>query len=544
MSTLISPITRRRIAALSLAIFPTGAWVAAATWSSQIRWQDWNARTFRHFALLTPQYPLLYGALGAGLILALALILFVGRTAKTEGFEGAGYKRFIRGTRTTSAKGLARLCEERGKQQIDVGGIPMPTANENLHLLISGATGSGKSVLLRNMAASVLNRSQHSMRTCLPGQMPSRNDRMIVIDPNGDLLSKFWQPGDVILNPYDARSQGWSFFNEVRADYDWKRLAHSMVPMSQDKNAEEWNDFGRLLLRETARKLHQVQGGEASVMDLFRLCTIEDPAVLKKFLEGTLAESLFVGSSEASKALSSARFVLSNKLSEHTGMKPGRFSIRDWLAKPDGGNLYINWREDMMSSMKPLVSSWADVFITSILSTPEGTGRRWWLFIDELASLEALPSLEAGLTKGRKNGLRIVAGLQSTSQLEHIYGRTMATTIRASFRNLAVLGGSRTDPQTAKDMSESLGKHEVERPKYSVSRSVDHRNTSDNMDRTVEDVVTAAQIQALPALGGYVALAGDLPIARVSLPFRGFVGAAVAFQESRKVVQTADSSEA
>ena len=534
MSTLISPITRRRIAAFSLALFPTAAWMAAATWGSHMHWRDWNARTFRHFVLLTPQYPLLYGALGIGLILALVLILIIGRTARTEGFEGAAYKRFVRGTRTTSAKGLARQCEEHGKQQIDVGGIPMPTANENLHLLISGATGSGKSVLLRNMAASVLKRSQHDMTT----DLPDRNDRMIVIDPNGDLLSKFWQPSDAILNPYDARSQGWSFFNEVRADYDWKRLAHSMVPMSQDKNAEEWNDFGRLLLRETAKKLYQLQGKETSIMDLFRLCTIEDPKVVKQFLEGTLAESLFVGSSEASKALSSARFVLSNKLSEHTGMKPGRFSIRDWLSQPDGGNLYINWREDMMSSMKPLVSSWADVFITSILSMPESAHRRWWLFIDELASLEALPSLEAGLTKGRKNGLRIVAGLQSTSQLEHIYGRTMATTIRASFRNLAVLGGSRTDPQTARDMSESLGKHEVERPKYSVSRSVDHRNTSDNVDRTIEDVVTAAQIQSLPSLDGYVALAGNFPVAKVSLPLKSFTVSAVAFLEPTNVTGT------
>ncbi|WP_415788772.1 type IV secretion system DNA-binding domain-containing protein [Bordetella tumulicola] len=532
MSTLISPITRRRIAAFSLVLFPAGAWMAVATWGSHIHWRDWNASAFWHFMVITPQYPLLYGALGVGLVLALIFVLFVGRTARTEGFEGAGYKRFVRGTRTTSAQRLARQCEESGKEQIDIGGIPMPTANENLHLLISGATGSGKSVLLRNMAASVLRRSKRDMQTRLSRQAADRNDRMIVIDPNGDLLSKFWQPNDVILNPYDARSQGWSFFNEVRADYDWKRLAHSMVPMSQDKNAEEWNDFGRLLLRETAKKLHQMQGEQASVMDLFRLCTIEDPKVLKQFLEGTLAESLFVGSSEASKALSSARFVLSNKLSEHTGMKPGKFSIREWLSKPDGGNLYINWREDMMSSMKPLVSSWADVFITSILSMPESSHRRWWLFIDELASLEALPSLEAGLTKGRKNGLRIVAGLQSTSQLEHIYGKTMATTIRASFRNLAVLGGSRTDPQTAKDMSESLGKHEVERPKYSVSRSVDNRNTSDNMERTTEDVVTAAQIQALRSLGGYVALAGDFPIARVTLPFRKFGSAAMAFQES------------
>ena len=535
MSTLISPITRRRIAAFSLVLFPAGAWMATATWGSHMHWHDWNARALWHFMVITPQYPLLYGALGVGLLLSLIFVLFVGRTARTEGFEGAGYKRFVRGTRTTSAQGLARQCEESGKEQIDIGGIPMPTANENLHLLISGATGSGKSVLLRNMAASVLRRSKHDMYARLSRQAQERNDRMIVIDPNGDLLSKFWQPNDMILNPYDARSQGWSFFNEVRADYDWKRLAHSMVPMSQDKNAEEWNDFGRLLLRETAKKLHQMQGEQASVMDLFRLCTIEDPKVLKQFLEGTLAESLFVGSSEASKALSSARFVLSNKLSEHTGMKPGKFSIREWLSQPEGGNLYINWREDMMSSMKPLVSSWADVFITSILSMPESSHRRWWLFIDELASLEALPSLEAGLTKGRKNGLRIVAGLQSTSQLEHIYGKTMATTIRASFRNLAVLGGSRTDPQTAKDMSESLGKHEVERPKYSVSRSVDNRNTSDNMERTTEDVVTAAQIQALPSLGGYVALAGDFPIARVTLPIRKFGSAVTEFQETIEV---------
>ncbi|CAM5220021.1 Coupling protein TraD [Castellaniella defragrans] len=532
MSTLISPITRRRIAAFSLALFPIGAWMTAATYGSGMAWHDWNRRTAWYFVKLTPGYPLLYGALGVGLVLALALILFVGRTSKTEGFEGAAYKRFVRGTRMTTARHLAKLCTEPGKPQIDVAGIPMPTANENLHLLVSGATGSGKSVLLRNMATSVLARSNSSMRNRLPDQKLLRNDRMIVIDPNGDMLSKFWQPDDAILNPYDARSQGWSFFNEVRADYDWKRLAHSMVPMSQDKNAEEWNDFGRLLLRETAKKLYQLQEADASIMDLFRLSTIEDPKVLKQFLEGTLAESLFVGSSEASKALSSARFVLSNKLSEHTSMKPGPFSIRNWLDDPQAGNLYINWREDMMSSMKPLVSSWADVFITSILSMPEGTGRRWWLFIDELASLEALPSLEAGLTKGRKNGLRIVAGLQSTSQLEHIYGRTMATTIRASFRNLAVLGGSRTDPQTARDMSESLGKHEVERPKFSISRSVDHRNTSDNMDRAVEDIVTAAQIQALPVLEGYVALAGGLPVARVKMPYRRFDGRTASFLDA------------
>src|SRR5699024_12628412 len=108
--------------------------------------------------------------------------------------------------------------------------------------------------------------------------------------------------------------------------------------------------------------------GNTDIMQLFRLCTIEAPESLKDFLEGALAESLFTGTSEASKALSSARFVLSNKPSEHTGMKAGNFSILSWLENPKGGNLFINWREDMASAMKPLVSAWADVFITAVLS--------------------------------------------------------------------------------------------------------------------------------------------------------------------------------
>ncbi|ROT46751.1 type IV secretion system DNA-binding domain-containing protein [Pusillimonas sp. NJUB218] len=515
----MSPITRRRIAALLLLAGPCGLWTLAASWHYPLSPTAWNWPLVWQLMLATPVNPWLYGALALGLALALAGIVFLGRATRTDGFEGDGYKRFIRGTQSVTAPRLMRLCREAGTAQVDVAGIPMPTKLENLHLMIGGATGSGKSVLLRGLAASVC----------------QRGDRMIVIDPNGDLMSKFWKDGDVILNPYDIRSEGWSFFNEIRADYDWKRLAHSMVPMSQDKNAEEWNDFGRLLLRETARKLYQTDPVRANVMDLFRLCTIEDPGELKKFLEGTLAESLFVGSSEASKALSSARFVLSNKLSEHTSMKPGRFSIRDWLDDPAGGNLYINWREDMASAMKPLVSAWADVFITSILSMPEDRARRWWLFIDELASLEALPSLEAGLTKGRKNGLRIVAGLQSTSQLDYIYGRTMAQTLRASFRNLVVLGGSRTDPQTAEDMSKSLGEHEVIRPDYSVSRSVDSRNTSDRLVRSTERVVTPSEIQSFPELTGYVAFAGNHPIAKVAMQFTRFAQRTDPFQESAQL---------
>jgi hypothetical protein len=49
------------------------------------------------------------------------------------------------------------------------------------------------------------------------------------------------------------------------------------------------------------------------------------------------------------------------------------------------------------------------------------------------------------------------------------------------------------------------------------------------MDRTTEDVVTAAQIQALPVLEGYVAMAGGLPVSRVQIPYQDFPDKTTAF---------------
>ncbi|WP_176464083.1 type IV secretion system DNA-binding domain-containing protein [Bordetella genomosp. 11] len=512
----MAPDIRRRIIKFALIFFPLVAWFGTARFLSGLTFNQIDWRVVSAWLLATPHHSGLIAAPIMGLLLAIALAFSLRRYAKSDGYDGAGYKKHIRGTEVVPLKKLRKLCTEPRKQQVDIAGVPMPTSVENLHLLLNGATGSGKSVLLRALVFSAL----------------KRGDRMIIVDPNGDLYSKFGRPDDVILNPYDARTEGWSFFNEVRADYDWKRLALSVVPLGGDANAEEWNSFGRLLLREAARKLYEL--GTPDIQELFRWCTIASDKDLRTFLSGTLAESLFAGSSEASKALTSARFVLSNKLSEHMSMPPGKFSVRDWMDSGTG-SLFITWREDMKHAMKPLLSAWVDVFCSHLLSMPEDQARRWWLTIDELASLEKLASLEDFLTKGRKNGGRALAGLQSVSQLDDIYGKQMSQTLRASFRSLVVLGGSKTDPETAEEMSKALGEHEVARPEYTDSRNPgSSRSTSERLVRSTERVVTAAQIQALPDLTGYVAFAGDRPISKFLLTPQNFVNRLPAFVEARR----------
>lgn len=454
--------------------------------------------------------PILWGSALAGLAFAIIIVWLISSGGNKE-FGGAHFRKFLRGTQMVSPSKLRRMTKQKEKQ-VEVATVPMPTRLEPFHILVNGATGSGKSIMLRSLAFSAL----------------KRRDRMIFIDPNGDMLSKFYKEGDKILNPYDTRTQGWKFYNEIRNDYDFQRYALSLVPRGQTAEAEEWAGYARLLLRETAKKLSTL--GTPSVRELFRWTTIAPPDELREFLEGTYAESLFAGSSEASKALTSARFVLSDKLPEHVAMPDGEFSIRAWLEDPDAGNLFITWREDMQEALKPLVSAWVDVICTSVLSLPPDDNRRIWLQIDELASLEKLASLEAALTKGRKHGLRVVAGLQSTSQLDEIYGPKMAITLRASFRNLVVLGGSRTDAKTNEDMSISLGEHEVERDKHSRT-SGKHTSTGKTPERNKERVVMASEIANLPELTGYVAFAANHPIAKVKLKPINFKDRTPAFVE-------------
>jgi len=84
-------------------------------------------------------------------------------------------------------------------------------------------------------------------------------------------------------------------------------------------------------------------------------------------------------------------------------------------------------------------------------------------------------------------------------------------------------------------MSKSLGEHEVIRPDYSVSRSVDSRNTSDRLVRSTERVVTPSEIQSFPELTGYVAFAGNHPIAKVAMQFTRFAQRTDPFQESAQL---------
>lgn len=445
----------------------------------------------------------LWGALAAGEILAIIGLIVFFKYNKTI-FRGQKFKRVFRGTVLVSASKLASLTRERKEEQVTIADIPVPVKAEGTHISIGGATGVGKSTIFRELIFSCIKRSRK------PSNL-HKKDRMVILDPDGEFLADFYKKGDKILNPFDARTEGWSFFNEIRADFDFERFGKSIVPKSSDSQTEEWNGYGRLLLTEVARKVFNTSRNP-TMEEVFHWTNEVPLEELEVYVQGTKAQALFAGSS---RATGSARFVLSNKLTPHLKMPHGDFSLRDWINDPDGGNLFITWTEEMRDSLSPLISCWTDSVFSIVLGLPRDKNRRIWSYVDELESLDYLPNMRDALTKGRKKGLRIVSGYQSFSQIVEIYGKNVAETLLGNHRTSVVMASGRLGEATLEFMSKSLGEIEGENEKSGVSRRWGQAGTkSINPEHRKARAVTPTELAELPDLEGYVAFPSMAEVAK------------------------------
>jgi type IV secretory pathway TraG/TraD family ATPase VirD4 len=440
--------------------------------------------------LATPQNPLLIFSLVVGLVLAGLLVYFLVTFNKTN-FKGAKFQEKLRGTEMVSHMKLCQANKEKGVEQLSFCETPIPTKSENLHYILIGSTGSGKTQAILDFLDSVFMRN---------------TDRVLCVDPNGGFMRHYYQAGDVILNPFDERGEGWSILNEIRTLFDCENYAKTMIPKSPSTEQESWNSMARVLVSETLIALHK---NEAPILiehkklfdkmskteRLFYFLITAPKDMLYKLLMGTPAQGLF----DAEETFSSIKAVLTQYIKPHKYLKAGTFSIRDYLENPTGGNLWIPWKEDQLEALKPLIACWMDVICASVLSMPDlDTKRKGFVGVfDELDSLEKLNNLLQALTKGRKHGFKIVGAVQSLAQLDETYGKNDALTLRNSFSSVACCHVSSLDTYTADQAHRAFGDHDVTRYQDSMSVGTGGGKGSRQLVKETEYLVKASELNGL-----------------------------------------------
>lgn len=473
--------------------------------------KDLLASGIAHKTLSAFEGYLLYGAAISG---AFALgMLFWAWFYFTRTGRGLGSNQFVRGARFGTVRQVRRALWRHAQGSFSIGGVNVPDAFEPEHILICGAPGTGKT----NIIVKMLDGIRKAKR------------RAIVYDTAGTFVEKFYRPGiDVLLNPLDARADFWSPWVDVPRDYHYDQIAESTIP---DKAGDPfWAKAARGTLVAVMRKLARQERTLVSILlDTLLRSNLKD---LAAFAAGTDAAAFISTEGERTSAGIQAELASVMRSFSYLDDTEDGLSIRDWVANErDDSWLFITVKADQLPSLRPLITVWLDIAISAIMSIAPDRNRRLYCVIDELPTLQKLPSLSDFLARARKYGGCGILGFQSYPQLEATYGIQDAAAITGYCSTWVALRAN--DTPTAKHVSENLGQVEQVEANEGMSYGVNDMRDGVNLSRmqVTRPLVMHTEVTNLPNLMGFLRFGRSLPVVRFEDSFNKVESGAAAFEE-------------
>jgi type IV secretory pathway TraG/TraD family ATPase VirD4 len=439
----------------------------------------------------TATLPWAYALIGLALALSLA-IATLGR-GRLRGSD-----RYKRGARVLSGRQARRAVARRAASELALAGVPIAPAEETRHFKLIGTTGTGKSTAIAALLGAALR----------------RGDRAVIADADGSYAARFYAPrrGDVLLNPFDARSVRWNPFAELQVVWDVEQLAASLIPLGEDSAGREWRGYGRTLLGALLRRCWE--RGDADARELWRLLTVAPAPELRELVAGTPAQPFL--EAENARMFSSIRAVAVSAAAafEHVQLPRARtFSVRGWV-QGGAGALFMPYGATQIAALRSVIAAWLRLAIFEAMMRP-GQERRLWLVVDELDALGPIEGLKDALARLRKFGGVCVLGFQSIAQVSATYGGAEAQTIVENCGNTLILRCAGSEHGgTSQFAARLIGEREVLRRQVARSReragplSGTRRSHSVSQQQLIESAVLAAELEQLPDLTGYVKTAG------------------------------------
>ena len=401
-----------------------------------------------------------------------------------------------------AVKETRRLKRKHGEDMLTLAGVWIAPDDETKHFKLIGTTGAGKSTAIRELLHQAL----------------ERGDRAVIADPDGGYLSRFYDRarGDVILNPFDARSHKWNAFQDITGIQDADLLARSLIPEGAgggSGGASEWNGYARTFVAAVLRQCKKQ--GMTDSAEIWRLIATASADELRPLLQHTAAQPFL--EADNARMFGSIRSVASNAIAalEYVDAQHGLdFSVREWV-RSGRGVLFMPYQAEQIAALRSLIATWMRLAIFQTMSLGEKDHRLWFV-VDELDALGHIDGLKDALARLRKFGGRCVLGFQSIAQVSSTYGDGPARTIVENCSNSLILRCSASEGGgTARFASGLIGEREIIRQTVTQSTSTEgaflhrevERGFSYGEDHRVEDAVMASEIEALPDRKGFVKFA-------------------------------------
>ena len=324
------------------------------------------------------------------------------------------------------------------------------------HLLLLGGIGSGKT----NVINFIIDSLQKRM---------TDDDVMIIFDSKGDYKEKFFDSKNQkhVLIAHDVGykkiSKSWNIFGELKND-----------------NGEYDEETSPIIAKEISKQLFV--GRESSHQPFFTLAASDIVAKVliymlrQKQQNEELTTSDFVEFVRSATAVTyfkklreyddlknvttylgigkdaSDHVVVSNQgvgvIAEINSMvndmftgafektyENGNVSMRELVREKKGRTVFVEYDLEVGSLLGPIYRILFDLALKEALGGRKKKRGNTYLIIDEASLLPNLVHLQDALNFGRSLGVKVIAGLQSISQLYDSYGKEKGKVIAAGFMN-------------------------------------------------------------------------------------------------------------
>jgi type IV secretory pathway TraG/TraD family ATPase VirD4 len=380
---------------------------------------------------------------------------------------------------------------------IEIGDKFIPLRNITEHVFTVGRPGVGKSLHFYYVLK----------------QLKEMKSKAIVYDFKGDFISKFYDPDtDLIFNPLDMRCLQWNLFNDIDKNTSESRqrdyinsISSSLVTENIGNQDRFWTDGARRVLRAVIKEVNMMSKKALPFRNNKQIYRelIGDWGRISEIVEDhDPGARAFIAKPDSNQTMG-----IMAVLSEYTEALfymqdiSGNFSIADWVEKKGdeegGGFIFVSSYASIRDTIKPVLSLFIDLLIKEILGRKDNLDRRIYMFLDEIGTLQFLPSIVEALTQGRSKGLSLWPAIQDIGQLKNIYGDNLTQTIVNACGTRVIF--SLADYETAENFSNQIGEAEYleELAGVSISKTSD---ASASIDRKIikDKVVMASEIINLP----------------------------------------------
>lgn len=361
---------------------------------------------------------------------------------------------------------------------------------ERNHILLLGGSGSGKT----------------SIMWPLINQAVKRGDKALILSLKNDFQEKI-DASFSLLAPWDSRTVNWQLGQDIQTFQDAQALAQTLI--KEPEREPMWARGGQDLLVAIIaylQKKHGIEWGYAELGQLCAECLADYKLLIYVVGENNPVAKIYLASEEGNKTSMGFLVELASGLSNvinlgvaaHSMPDNKTWSINHFLNNEKAKKVaIIGYRPSLKEFSKTFASSILEQLVRQLADLPDcaPNERRIWLFLDEVAQFGKIPSITVALETLRSKGVRVVLGMQSTSQIEKEYDRHDLS-IWTGQCDTKIIGRIRetNDQKWAADL---VGERELERYHHQFSAptggAAGTPSKSQNWQRVTEKVLMPAE---------------------------------------------------